>query len=239
MESPRHRADAATESTSRRWRGAPEILISTQRFAGCTIDGDRALRGAGPAARARRSPRRPCRRGPSHRRETRRRASAGPPVASASRARRAVLQEAAAPAPVFPLLRWRVVFFQASTPTNAVDAIAAARSAESSRRPPCHRGDDDLATPVRTKPRGRRRAASPTTARASRPSGRSPRSRRGRGATTTFSKTVSEVQTAPRARRARRGATSLLKFWRRASFSGASLFGRHCHGDFAVRRRPR
>ena len=25
VESPRHRADAATESTSRRWRGAPEI----------------------------------------------------------------------------------------------------------------------------------------------------------------------------------------------------------------------
>ena len=141
------------------------------------------------------------------------------------RARRAVLQEAAAPAPVFPLLRWRVVFFQASTPTNAVDAIAAARSAESSRRPPCHRGDDDLATLVRTKPRGRRRAASPTTARASRPSGRSPRSRRGRGATTTFSKTVSEVQTAPRAQLEKRGATTLLKFWRRASFSGASLRG--------------
>ena len=82
------------------------------------------------------------------------------------RARRAVLQEPAAPAPVFPLLRWRVVFFQASTPTNAVDAIAAARSAESSRRPPRHRGDDDSATLVRTKPRERRRAASPTTARA-------------------------------------------------------------------------
>ena len=30
LKTPRHRADAATETASRRWRGAPKILISTQ-----------------------------------------------------------------------------------------------------------------------------------------------------------------------------------------------------------------